>query len=93
MSEASAVTRRILAVMIMLCASIIAIYATIHSQSPFTTFVIPEAKSGWSVLWGLVSFPSAKEVTVSLTLGHLALMMMSIASMTAGFYFTPSGRK
>jgi len=93
MSKASANTRRILAVIIMTTCSVCAILGMLWSKQEFVTFIIPEMKQGFKVLWGFISIPSTKELTVKLTLGHLSLMFMSIGSMTAGFYFTPSGRK
>lgn len=94
MSNASAWTRRILAIIILSSVSICGIYCVFNSNQPFQTLQIPASKSGLSIFWGLITFPSAaKDVTVTLTTGHLALMFFNIGAMTAGFYFTPSGRK
>ena len=92
-SPASAMTRRTLGVMLVGTICYMGIYAVQHAMQPLVTFIIPEAKTSWSLFWGFLKAPAGKEVTVVLTLGHLAIMIINIAAMAVGFYFTPSGRR
>ena len=86
-------TRRILAVGGMLTLAAIAIICTIYPSVPLVTFVPPEHQREISLLWGFVSFPVTRDMVVTITTGHLALMSVSIYSMVFGFYFTPGGSK
>lgn len=93
MSAESAQTRRILACMLVLTMCIIAIMCVYDPNKKFVTFLLPEMKDGFSFLFGLLKFPTTKEVTVTLTMGHLALTFMNIGALSVGFYFTPGGRR
>ena len=92
-SSGSMWTRRILGMMLIGTLCYIGIYAIQNPGVELTTWLIPEAKQSWTLLWGFLSFPATKEITVSLTLGHLAIMVVNIAAMCVGFYFTPGGRR
>ena len=92
-SKGSSVTRRILGMMLVGTICYIGIYAVQNPGVELITWIIPEAKQSWAMLWGFLKFPASKEITVVITLGHLAIMVINIGAMAVGFYFTPSGSR
>jgi len=92
-SQGSNVTRRILGMMLTGTICYIGIYAVQNPGIELITWIIPEAKQSWAMFWGFLKFPASKEITVVITLGHLAIMVINIGAMAVGFYFTPSGRR
>ena len=93
MSKESAMTRRIIAIMLVGTMCAIGILCVLDPAKDFVTCLMPEMKDGFSLLFGIIKFPSSKEVTVTLTMGHLALTFMNIGALSVGFYFTPGGRR
>ena len=86
-------TRRLIAFMGMLNFAIISILCTLFPNTTLITFTPPESKENFSLLWGLVKFPSGSEVTSTITTGHISLVAITTLGAIIGFYFTPGGRK
>lgn len=92
MSKASAMTRRYIALILISGGTYMACYSVMNAAQPFITFVLPEMREGFQFLF--IKFPPRKgDTTVTLTLGHVALMYLNIVALSAGFYFTPAGSK
>jgi hypothetical protein len=83
-------TRRIIALIGMLNFFVISVLCTIWPGVTIITFTPPENKENFSLLWGLVKFPSGAEVTTAITTGHIALVSVATLGAIIGFYFTPS---
>ena len=86
-------TRRLIAFMGMLNFAIISILCTLFPNTTLITFTPPESKEYFSLLWGLVKFPSGSEVTSTITTVHISLVAITTLGAIIGFYFTPGGRK
>jgi hypothetical protein len=87
-------TRRIIALIGMCNFAVISILCTLWPGAELTTFKLPEHRSNFELLWGLIRLPmDAGEPTVVITTGHLALTAMVTLGAIVGFYFTPGGRK
>ena len=86
-------TRRLIAFMGMLNFAIISILCTLFPNTTLITFTPPESKENFSLLWGLVKFPSGSEVTSTITTVHISLVAITTLGAIIGFYFTPGGRK
>jgi hypothetical protein len=69
------------------------ILCVLFPSAEIITFTTPEQLQGVSIIWGFIKFPSATDLTVTITTGHLALMGFQMMSLMFGFYFTPGGRK
>jgi len=85
-------TRRIIALIGMLNFFTISVLCTIFPSVELITFTPPENKEAFSVLWGLVKFPSGADVTTAITTGHIALVSIATLGAIIGFYFTPAGK-
>lgn len=83
-------TRRIIALIGMLNFFVISVLCTIWPGVELITFTPPENKENFSLLWGLVKFPSGAEVTTAITTGHISLVSIATLGAIIGFYFTPS---
>jgi hypothetical protein len=83
-------TRRIIALIGMLNFFVISVLCTIWPGVELITFTPPENKENFSLLWGLVEFPSGTEVTTAITTGHISLVSIATLGAIIGFYFTPS---
>ena len=83
-------TRRIIALIGMCNFFIISVLCTIWPGVELITFTPPENKENFSLLWGLVEFPSGAEVTTAITTGHISLVSIATLGAIIGFYFTPS---
>jgi hypothetical protein len=93
MSTSAANTRRLMACMLSGMIVFIGCYSILHPDKELTTFILPEVKKSFGLLWGFITIPSSKEVTVVVTLGHLSIMCLNLAAMVISFYFTPGGRR
>ena len=85
-------TRRIIALIGMLNFAIISILCTLWPGVALITFTPPESKENFSLLWGLVVFPSSDPVTTAITTGHISLVSVATLGCIIGFYFTPGGK-
>ena len=83
-------TRRIIALIGMCNFFVISVLCTIWPGVELITFTPPENKENFSLLWGLVEFPSGAEVTTAITTGHISLVSIATLGAIIGFYFTPS---
>jgi ABC-type uncharacterized transport system permease subunit len=83
-------TRRIIALIGMLNFFVISVLCTIWPGVTIITFTPPENKEAFSILWGIVKFPSGADVTTAITTGHIALVSIATLGAIIGFYFTPS---
>ena len=83
-------TRRIIALIGMCNFFVISVLCTIWPGVELITFTPPENKENFSLLWGLVKFPSGTEVTTAITTGHISLVSIATLGAIIGFYFTPS---
>jgi len=83
-------TRRIIALIGMCNFFVISVLCTIWPGVELITFTPPENKENFSLLWGLVEFPSGTEVTTAITTGHISLVSIATLGAIIGFYFTPS---
>lgn len=92
-SDAGRVNRRVALIIGMSTFAISQILCVLYPTAPLVTFVTPEHIRGLSIGWGLISFPSSHDITVTITTGHCALMGFQMMSLMFGFYFTPGGRK
>ncbi|WOO40368.1 hypothetical protein [Rubellicoccus peritrichatus] len=86
-------TRRIVALIGVSTLAVLGILALLWPTAPIVTFYPPEQQQSFSLLWGLLTIPIRAGETVTVSSGHIALMVVSIFSMIVGFYFTPGGRK
>lgn len=87
-------TRRFMALIAGFTFSTVTILCTIWPSIPLVTFANFAAQgSSWSLLWGLVTIPTALAgTTVVITTGHVVLLAMAMLAAVFGWYFTPSGR-
>ena len=92
-SASSLFTRRILAIIGMCTLSAMGLIAISYPSVPLWTFTPAEAKGSVSLLWGFVNFPQSANLVSTVTLGHLAISVLTTLSMIVGFYFPPGGRK
>jgi len=85
-------TRRIIALIGMLNFAVISILCTLWPAVELVTFTPPENKENFSLLWGLVVFPSSDPITTAITTGHISLVSVATLGCIIGFYFTPGGK-
>lgn len=85
-------TRRIIALIGMLNFAVISILCTPWPTVELVTFTPPENKENFSLLWGLVVFPSSDPITTAITTGHISLVSVATLGCIIGFYFTPGGK-
>lgn len=85
-------TRRIIALIGMLNFAVISILCTLWPTVELVTFTLPENKENFSLLWGLVVFPSSDPITTAITTGHISLVSVATLGCIIGFYFTPGGK-
>jgi len=85
-------TRRIIALIGMLNFAVISILCTLWPTVELVTFTPPENKENFSLLWGLVVFPSSDPITTAITTGHISLVSVATLGCIIGFYFTPGGK-
>jgi len=85
-------TRRLIALIGMCNFAIISILCTLWPTVELVTFTPPESKQNFSLLWGLVVFPSSEPVTTAITTGHISLVSVATLGAIVGFYFTPGGK-
>ena len=83
-------TRRLIALIGMLNFFIISVLCTIWPSVELITFTPPESKENFSLVWGLIKFPSSADVTTIITTGHITLVSVATLGAIIGFYFTPS---
>jgi hypothetical protein len=92
-SASALVTRRILAVIGMCTLSAMGLIAISYPGEALYTFTPADVKGNISLFWGFVNFPQSADLVSTVTLGHLAISVLTTLSMIVGFYFTPGGRK
>lgn len=83
-------TRRIIALIGMLNFFVISVLCTLWPGVTIITFTPPENKENFSIIWGLIKFPSGSDITTAITTGHIALVSIATLGAIIGFYFTPS---
>lgn len=86
-------TRRIIAIIGVCNFFVLTVLAILFPTAEITTFTLPEFNKPFTLLWGLISIPSNKPITVILTTGHIAIVGLHILAIIFGFYFTPGGRQ
>lgn len=83
-------TRRLIALIGMFNFFVISVLCTIWPSVEIVTFTPVANKEKFTILWGLVKFPSGDGVTTSITTGHISLVSIATLGAIIGFYFTPS---
>ena len=83
-------TRRMLALLFVGTFCYITILWAKNPTTPITTF--SPAESGvFQILWGLISYPTNKDITVVVSAGAIVWGLMNVVTFVAVLYFTPGG--
>jgi len=85
-------TRRLIALIGMSNFAVISVLCTLFPGVELVTFTPPESKEAFSLLWGLIKFPSGSDITTVITTGHISLVSIATLGAIVGFYFTPGGK-
>ena len=85
-------TRRLIALIGMSNFAAISVLCTLFPGVELVTFTPPESKEAFTLLWGLVKFPSGSDITTTITTGHISLVSIATLGAIVGFYFTPGGK-
>ncbi len=85
-------TRRLLAFIVVGTFCYIALLWAKNPDVIITTF-IPKEPGTISILWGFLTFPITKDVTVEVSTGAIAWGLMNFVSFVMALYFTPTGKR
>ena len=85
-------TRRLIALIGMSNFAAISVLCTLFPGVELVTFTPPESKEAFTLLWGLIKFPSGSDITTTITTGHISLVSIATLGAIVGFYFTPGGK-